>query len=302
MFDAQSYFEDRDIEVWCSGKNVTKGWINIQCPFCDDTHNHLGINKTRTAFSCWRCPEQGWIGKLVGELEQCDYEQSIQLLKDYSHDTENVSTVKYQIKHSFTGKVLPMSASKEFLPVHLNCLKQRRYDPKYLIKKYDLYACGMASHEVQYRIIIPVKLNNRIVSFVGMDATGKHKIKYMQSLIEESIIPSKNTLYNIDSVIDIMVIVEGIADVWRLGDGAIATFGVGYSQSQLDMIVSHPAKRIFVMFDGEKEAQKIAENLSKSVSVFNKYVEIIKLNQGDPDDLSEQDIYHLRSNLGMQLK
>jgi hypothetical protein len=44
---------------------------------------------------------------------------------------------------------------------------------------------------------------------------------------------SKETLYNLDNAKDgTAIVVEGPIDVWRIGDGAVATFGVIYTQKQ----------------------------------------------------------------------
>ena len=43
-FDIISYLENRGVSYWTEGKNVTDGWVNINCPFSPDPSNHLGIN------------------------------------------------------------------------------------------------------------------------------------------------------------------------------------------------------------------------------------------------------------------
>ena len=44
--DAEEILDDLGLSYTSQGKNVSEGWIGIQCVFpdCDDTSNHLGIN------------------------------------------------------------------------------------------------------------------------------------------------------------------------------------------------------------------------------------------------------------------
>ena len=54
-FDIQRILEDYGIEHWVEGKNVTDGFVNIQCPYCSDKSNHGGFSKNGYVFMCWRC-------------------------------------------------------------------------------------------------------------------------------------------------------------------------------------------------------------------------------------------------------
>lgn len=51
--------DKENIKWWDSGKNVGDDYINITCPFCDDSSNHCGINKQRYFFKCLRCSKGG---------------------------------------------------------------------------------------------------------------------------------------------------------------------------------------------------------------------------------------------------
>ena len=57
-----------------TGKNVSKGYIGLNCPFCDDDDNfHLGINPEKNFFACWRNNEhRGNIVKLFMKTEIFD--------------------------------------------------------------------------------------------------------------------------------------------------------------------------------------------------------------------------------------
>ena len=48
-------YQDYNIPVWTEGNNVSPGWINTQCCWCDDPSNHLGFDPSDEHFNCWRC-------------------------------------------------------------------------------------------------------------------------------------------------------------------------------------------------------------------------------------------------------
>ena len=56
MFDVISFLEEYNIDYTTSGKNVTSGWVEINCPFCgDDPSYHMGVNLSSGLYHCWIC-------------------------------------------------------------------------------------------------------------------------------------------------------------------------------------------------------------------------------------------------------
>jgi hypothetical protein len=102
-------------------------------------------------------------------------------------------------------------------------------------------------------------------------------------------------LYNLDSVRKTVVIVEGVTDVWRIGDGAVATFGTQYTKAQLALLIG--IKRAFVMFDAEAEEE--GSRLAYDLSAIVPFVDIINLREGDPASLSEEGVKYLRKDIGL---
>src|SRR3990170_3506093 len=55
MLDIESALKSKRILYLDSGSNVSRGNINICCPFCpDDPSYHLGINLETGYWGCWR--------------------------------------------------------------------------------------------------------------------------------------------------------------------------------------------------------------------------------------------------------
>ena len=57
-FDIVAYLDEKGIEYVTEGKNVSAGWIGLQCPYCSDQSNHLGVCLDGKGFSCFRCGER----------------------------------------------------------------------------------------------------------------------------------------------------------------------------------------------------------------------------------------------------
>ena len=74
-FDIIAYLESREVEYHTSGKNVTSGWIEINCPFCfpEDPSWHLGINLDTKLYNCYICGNKGSPINLIMEIDQCSF-------------------------------------------------------------------------------------------------------------------------------------------------------------------------------------------------------------------------------------
>ena len=64
-YDVVSVLRDLNIFFMDHGKNVTKGWVNVNCPFCHDPSWHLGINLSNNKISCWKCGRVGTFAKFI---------------------------------------------------------------------------------------------------------------------------------------------------------------------------------------------------------------------------------------------
>lgn len=296
MFDIRSFLEDREIEFWTSGKNVTAGWTNIHCifPQCSDLSNHLGINSDGTAFNCYICGESGFITKLIKEIDRCSWQQANNIYQSYLKEDE----IPEKKEHPLAKNIIyPSSFTKTIPKKAENYLKGRNFDPGDIITKYNLWYGGITG-KYKFRLIIPFYLNNRLVTFSSLDITDKQKPKYKHLSIEESIIDPSKTIYNFDTVKDKMILVEGITDVWRIGNGCCALTGKVMTTEQQLLILKKKIKFILVLLDSdaEREAWKISTQLSGVVP----YVDFAVYNTDrdiDPDTLPNKILKSLKKKL-----
>jgi DNA primase len=108
----------------------------------------------------------------------------------------------------------------------------------------------------------------------------------------------KECLYNIDTVKDTAIIVEGVTDVWRIGQGCVATMGLEYTTEQIKLLVDRGVKQAFVMFDSESFAIRKARKLANSLSIFMES-ETIELSDGDPGELTINQVQEIRGEIGI---
>ena len=286
--DIFEYFDEKGIEYSTEGKNVSSGWIGIQCVFCDDQSNHLGINLTHLNYSCFICGSKGNIVSLIKEIENTSYHHAKKILS--KHQTLKIPSYS---SHSNGSKktqfILPRGLHEELLETHKNYLQSRGFSGVY--EKYQLKCFGPVG-EYKLRLFIPVFLNGRMVSYTTRDVTNKAHVPYIHCPQEKSAVLIKHTLYNIDSVQDTAIVVEGVTDVWRIGSGSIASFGVNLTIQQIKTLTK--IKRIFILFDND--AKKQAEKLAATLSAFTETI-ILDLPSGDPADLPQSDINQLRQQV-----
>lgn len=186
---------------------------------------------------------------------------------------------------------------------HKRYLESRNFNPAQLEKDYALLGTGPLG-EYKWRIIAPILLNGRTISYHSRDITGKQK-PHMACPKEDEVIGHKHTFYNLDRAVGPnILIVEGLADNWRLGpDNAIGSFGTSFTQQQINRLIrvihERRIKRLFGIFDTEEETAE------EQVDMFLFYIngstsvetETIILWGGDPGDLSNEEAQRLRKEL-----
>jgi len=290
MLHLTDYLTEIDVPFLTEGKNVTQGWIEIACPFCGDPSYHLGISPT-LKFNCWRCGEKGNLVKLLMELERIPYYKAVKQVEEFSVPIERTTKTKQQSNQN----ILPLEAKLELTKNHTDYLRGRDFCPSELRSEYAILGVGPIG-KYKFRVIAPCLLDGNTVNYTALAVLGQSP-KYLHCSNETAIVPMKSLLYNIDSVKKTMLITEGITDVWRIGRGCVAVMCMEFSKEQLALIVKSKVKNIFVMFDSGTVEMKKANRLAINLSGVIDHVEVISLSQGDPGDLKESDVKHLRREI-----
>jgi hypothetical protein len=295
MIDIIKLYQKFGITFQESGPGIAKGWVGIPCPFCTGHHGfHLGYcvdpkSKFFGAFSCWRCGGKK-ATKVISTILSVDEREAYLIIKQYSLDGSNIAFYSPGIKKGPSSgvticKLPPGTGSLK--AIHKKYLRDRGFLPSKIAAKYSLQATGPAGG-YNHRIIIPIEFESKLVSYQGRDITDRSELKYKACREEDEVRPHKHCLYGYDNVVgDSVVVVEGVTDVWRLGDGSVATFGIKYTQEQVALLLRF--KRVFILFDGEEQAQEQARLLAIALYSEDRHVEIVELSGGDPGEMKQED-------------
>jgi len=280
MFDVLSYLESRSVEHWTSGKNVAEGWVNIRCFYCDDSSNHLGINLATGFHSCWRCGRKGGPARLIVAIEHCGYKKAYHILKSFEGQGSQVYYKPQTIcpPESFA---LPSTTIDTLPSAHRAYLISRGFDPDQLQKEYGIKAT-LNIGRYRHRIIIPIYFEGELVNFVARDITGNFDQRYLMPPTHSVLMRRDQVLYDIDRSGESIAIVEGVFDAWRIGKGAIATFGTRFTDEQCNILYRKKVQRAFIIFDHDAaltQGQQMAEKLSHIIP----HVENLVISEGDPD-------------------
>lgn len=297
-FDIKAFLDDRGVEYYEGGKNVTRGWINVRCLFCGDHSNHLGINLKTKQMNCWKCGSHKVID-FIKEVDSCGFGKVKDILSQFGgirvYDDSDKSPRSLSAP-PLRRRVLPPECEKEFPQLHLEYLRSRRFNPRRIIRQFNLRAVNNLGR-YKFRIIAPFYYEDRIVAFTGADVTRKQSLPYKNSSLKESAIDPKRLIYNLQNIRrgGSLGVVEGLTDAWRIRENVTATMGIRWTTEQFYLLTQLNIKRLFLIFDGEPDAYRQAKKLAQDATGFITHVEVIELPYGkDPCDLPSKDVAKIR--------
>lgn len=287
--DWRELLEEHRIAFIERGPNVRRGELNVRCPFCgnSDPSEHMGINVETGWWSCWRNRTQH-SGKspvrLLMRLLRVSYEVALQLagLDASWVDPDGFAALAARLRQPAIPKPivdvkikgLPLGRFDALEPRggtrrHWDYLENRGFDPDQLAEEYSV-CCGVDT-AWSGRVIFPYREEKRVVTWSGR-AIGTAELRYKDLPHEPryegetcAIIPTKETLYNHDSLIDggeWLVIVEGPIDALKidcvgrlLGVRAVALSTASISDGQLARLDRYACnfRRAVVMMDTARE-------------------------------------------------
>lgn len=183
--------------------------------------------------------------------------------------------------------------------MHKRYLEGRLFDPGALERLWGLQGTGPIG-QYKFRVIAPVLQGGVLVSYQGRDITGRQELRYKACEEKDEVIHHKHILYGSDLVQDRVVVVEGITDAWRLGPGAVATFGCRYTAPQREALAQF--REVFVMYDSsDPVAQACGADLAEALALLVEHVEIITNDWKDPGSAPQDEADALMRELGFAL-
>ena len=85
------------------------------------------------------------------------------------------------------------------------------------------------------------------------------------------------------------VLVEGVTDQWRMGNGACCLMGKNYTPEQLNYLKENLNREARVIVVLDRDAWKKAKEFAKELSLWWK-VKVVELDEADPDRLSPKEV------------
>jgi len=268
--------------------HAREGWVQIDCPHCTPNSNHwrLGINETFHYANCWSCGPQSFGKALIA------YGNSPKRVWGLLDNMDRATATQEKRKGVLK---FPMGIEKLQLP-HRYYLKSRGLDCKEMENLWQLQAIGQMGGLLRWRLFIPVVENGDTVSWTTRSINDDPgDIRWLSAKADQEKAPIRDLVYGIDYVRNVAIIVEGPSDVWKVGPGAVATFGLAYRQPQLVRLSQIPIR--YVCYDNHPDAQKRAKELCDSLKVFPGNTYNICLDAEDPGSASDRELRKLRSLL-----
>lgn len=321
--DWPSFLSSNGIPFVEKGRNVSRGNVAINCPFCAgaDPSEHCNISLSGKGFYCLRNKQHsGGEARLVQVLLHCTYEQALDYVKGgRSIPDDWYSRVMSLVNASPALAVAqPLKWPKEFrrLDQHrISCRpywqylkRERRYTDAQIDRMWDRFDIAYCTKGPDHgRIIFPIYFEERLVTWTGRTISGNQNLRYKTLTADEekaredgtqcALGPISNYLLWWDHIIDCdaetIVLCEGPFDALRLmhlgwGIGVVATcfFTAQPGPMQIDLLheLLPRFKRRYLMLDAGTWATGVT--IAGSLAALN--VERLDLPSGtkDPDLLT----------------
>jgi len=294
IFNPQEFLDHFGKPIGSSSKWARAGWIQTACPFCSGHDGfHLGFNISREYTNCWRC---GWhsLVDAVKIMLECSFQEAQTYIRQFrTLDSPDIDLE--QEAYTFTKETLELPTSTDLQPRAIKYLKKRKYNPEELSIEWDLKQTSNYG-EYKYRILAPVFYKGKPVTYQCRDYTGKQTPPYKACSMSNEVMHHKHILYGMDKVRERSVIlVEGIADAWRVGPGSCATFGVEYTQEQITVILKE-YDEVFIWYDPDEAGEENAEKLYYDLDIHGIDCEII-CSDKDPGDMDQDEARAMKKEL-----
>lgn len=281
--------------------------FRVNCPFCNDTNGHLYINHlygVDPELTVDRMPSLAYCHH--GCLNAAKNRMALRSML-LGLGTRNVFHIKQDNSVLFKkpvprkleplSNVIPIEALPAWHVARKYLCEERGYSLDTLTK-YSVGYCDSSSQTkyIKNCIVLPVYFKQAFsgwqARYIGDPPPNVPKY-YIQPGMRKS-----NVLYGYDFAFDkpYIVIVEGVTDVWRVGNQAVCGFGKHLSLFQRDSLCSL-GKPLVVMLDPDarEEAMKLTAVLKRNTTAPVYQVQLPSKDSGksDPGSFSHEFLIEL---------
>lgn len=291
-FNAEQFLAHYRIESWPAGsKNVPAGCIGVRCPFCGDTKNHMHFRLNSFSVKCWRCGPHK-ITETISLLLNLPLHESYLIIEQYV--TDGAPRQQYEPR-TYAKRITYPAGIIQLDKLHKRYLESRNFDPYELERIWKLKATNHLDTHYKWRIVAPVTIDHQVVSYQCRAITNQQEPPYRACRPEHEVISHKDVLYGADIARGAsVVVVEGVTDAWRLGAGAVCTFGVKWTPAQALRLVRGIWDRIYILFDRDEAGQAGGLSMYHFLRGFKDNIELLQLTDwADPGSMPDSDARYL---------
>lgn len=267
--------------------HVSSGWVGIDCHRCSPGSRRfrLGIHTRTMACTCWTCGSAR-LGDVLAAASGRPLREILPRLGNLDADRAPQARPD--------GKYTPPPGLGPLLPAHRKYLARRHLDPDECAAVWGAGGLGDLP-KLRWRVFLPVIHDRRPVSWTTR-AVGNVEPRYISARPDQEARPLKSTLFGWQHITHTALVFEGPMDAMRVGPGACATCGVGYTPAQVCALSGIP--RRFICFDNEPAAQRRARALADALAVWSGETSVVCLESAkDAADASADEIRELRELL-----
>lgn len=279
----------------------------LNCPVCGDTRQRLYISHWAFRDLKFKSHPVVTTALMFCQNERCsmtDVRRAISKELDWSK-TGSVPIVKHNKKMSTADVPLPEGSvpinSQEAPKAAKDYLIGRGFDLDELFSLWDVHAVEVLKEHPYNgpKIIYPVMWNGKRVFWQArlcFDPTKEQQKQGISKYYNLPGISKSQYIYNRDMAIGqkVVVMVEGVTDVHKVGQGAVAFFGKVPSQHQLQIIanVFSPAMGVILLdSDADEEIKEFCTKYKDGLFKGGLYP--VYLKEKDPGSYSREQIWDL---------
>jgi hypothetical protein len=271
-------------------KHSRDGWVQLPCPMCGRGGGqfHMGYNLAKGYFHCWKCRGHHPVAVFVALGMPRREAQTVWKGLDRERSPFEPAPVMGRFKAPYgVGKMQQC---------HKDYLLSRGFRPDTLQRVWKLGGIGLHPR-LSWRLYAPVMLQGAPVSWTTRSIAPNAPQRYLSASSDEEAVNHKECLYGADLAGSVVVAVEGPADAWAIGPGAVALFGTAYTVAQVRRLANFPIR--YVCFDNSHDAQREARKLVAALSVFPGTTANLELDAKDPGEASKKELALLRRTCGL---
>lgn len=277
----------------------------VNCPFCGDTKQRLWVNHRFAEFRwlavCYnetRCMDGAFGKESRKELYNIVFGGSSPVILPVTQGAV-VDPAKKLEAIEIPGEV---KFFNELPDDHRSVLylRHRKYDPEELDRYYGISYCESVYDSKYYpltgRIFIPLIMNSKLVGWQGrFIGDPDWKATRIQKYFNMRGMSKKDMLYNYDLARkqDMAVIVEGAADVWRIGPKAVALLGSDMADPQKFLIRDGFAGKPVAVFLDSDAVDKTTSIASALYPYLGTKVFPVISTAKDPGSMTREECWNL---------